>query len=168
MRGQGHQVYLDDEDLIVQPGDEISCYLALSDAGDQALFRFLRVAGDGGRFGCTVVMSAEDGRPARGSTAQAILERPGAPYIETAETPAGVERRVAKSAGLYPLPDFGEATISSMAASSRESGGDPVEESANWMRLLSVFAMREDPVRTITIARPARGDGRGLRMNYSG
>lgn len=162
------QHYVDGIDL--QPGDRVTCNLSVlpddngagvqgtrGSVGSVAQFHFMRVRNSGGildkKF-TTVEIHGE--RPARGSSAQWVLERPAAAYID-----GGGAARVS---GLHPIPDFSLVELLSFAARGVNSAnaGHVRNYTARRMDLTSIFVKRSNPRRTAVVSKAKRRRGSDL------
>ncbi len=164
------------QDVAIAPGNMVECAVtrlppdpADPTSRDQVQF-VLKVGG----VAQPVQVRAPPGKegrqiPARGASAQWILERPKALKPD----PSGH----IKKDDLYPLPDFGSAATDDFAATlSREPltglvGSTPVGKLEPGLgfrtpRLLRMAEKRTDPTRIAVIAKPARVSETVVRVTY--
>ena len=196
------QYYLTNPEFVLRAGDRVVCHVEVLDdadadasvsgasAGDVVRFDFLRIAGDSSRYRTSMHMmsrtirkSAGEGTPdyrlsVAGNSAQAVLERPASPYVDTVPGEL-VEKEVARSSGFHPMPDFNVLEFTAFGASARDplDPGDVREFTVDEMHRISNYAERKVPTRTATVARvrkrvieprPEDGPETTLKVRYTG
>lgn len=147
----------------LQQGDTVACHmqvLNVAGPGDAVRFDFLRER-NGAKTRAAIIMNARPGRPVLGGTAQAVLERPAAPYIDVYGKP--------KSSGLHPMPNFGSFQFDGFAAAARNANGER-EYTAERMKRIANFSRRRGPTRNAIVSRAKlvgnNPDERWLSLQY--
>ena len=148
-RGGTVPVYADA--ITLGPGDTVSCGLVLDETLGAATFHMKNHA-----TGLMIVVRACTGHPARGSSAEWIVERP-------ADTPNAWNKDRVEPRYLHPLPDHGRVTLErfSVARSVRAAVG--MERA----RLVSMTEVRPYPVRDVVISGAWRENGK-VSVEYWG
>jgi hypothetical protein len=147
-----HQFYV--EGLDVQAGDPVYCNLSIV-GGTEARFHFLNRSSN--KFGTAVALLP---RPVLGTSAQWILERPGA---------ADIGNRRPVEGDLHPMLDFGSVTLDGFAAKAASAGPGlrSLEVDDFDLRPTSMRVTRSNPRRTAIVSRPKRNKtSRKLVLDY--
>jgi hypothetical protein len=135
------------EGIAVQPGDLLYCDLSMV-TPDRARLHFVN------RSRSLFTSVEVDGEaPMRGSSAQWILERPAEPVV----TPGTVE-----IGELYPMPNFGAASPLAFAARGTTFDGTTRAYGLHNARATSNVTLRQNPSRSVIVARARRSRDGGL------